>query len=181
MNIKFSNISGLMIIEPVCYSDNRGKFVKIYSDDLYKDAIGDLSFKESYFSISAKNVIRGMHFQVPPKDHDKILYVLKGSTIDVVVDLRNGSPSFGQYFSLELSDQNHFVLFIPKGCAHGFLSLQDDTCMIYNQTSCYSAEHDRGILYSSFGFEWKLDASPLISSRDKSFPALNDFISPFKF
>lgn len=173
-------IEGLMVFEPTLFTDVRGKFVKTYNDDFFRAHGLDIAIKESYYSLSAKDVIRGMHFQTPPYDHIKIVYVPNGKIIDVVLDLRKGSPTYGTFFDIELSAENGKILIIPKGLAHGFKSLEDSTNVTYMQTSCYAPENDFGIHYNSFGYDWGV-AEPKLSDRDASFVFLNVFDSPFVY
>lgn len=173
-----TSIKGLLLIKNKLFSDNRGGFLKIFNEDFYKDNLLCTNLKECYFSISHKNVIRGMHFQIPPAEHEKIVYVSNGSIIDVVVDIRANSGTYGQYCSFNLSDTSGEFLYIPKGCAHGFLSLNDNTVVNYIQTSVYNSACDCGIRYDSFGFDWGVE-KPIISDRDLSFPSLSNFKSPF--
>lgn len=180
MKIINALIPGLNIIEPKIFEDKRGKFIKVFSDNLFAKNKLNIDIKEVYYSISHKNVIRGMHFQIPPYDHIKIVFVSRGSIIDVVLDIRKNSPTYGKYFSINLSDKNGKVLFIPKGLAHGFKALEDNTIVNYMQTTCYSSEHDKGIRYDSFGFDWKCE-NPKISDRDKAFPKLKEFNTPFEY
>lgn len=180
MKLIKTEIDGLFLIECIERVDNRGSFVKTFNiDSFYSHGINP-NFKESYFSISNKNVIRGMHFQIPPDDHAKLVYVSKGRVLDVVLDIRLGSPTYGRSLSFELSSQNRMMLYLESGLAHGFLSLEEHTIMTYMQTSCYSPKNDAGIRYDSFGFDWgKEDA--LLSERDRSFLMFNDFKSPFTY
>ena len=119
-----------------------------------------------------------MHFHLPPKDHAKLVYVTSGSILDVVLDLRKKSPTYGKYVQVELSQENHRMMYIPSGCAHGFLSLENKTCTVYLQTGMYSQKHDTGLLHDSFGMDWDI-VKPIISKRDKSFISFKDFITPF--
>jgi dTDP-4-dehydrorhamnose 3,5-epimerase/CDP-3, 6-dideoxy-D-glycero-D-glycero-4-hexulose-5-epimerase len=119
-----------------------------------------------------------MHFQIPPEDHIKIVYVIAGEVLDVCLDLRSNSQSFGEFFSLKLSGEDSSYLYIPKGIAHGFASLQNDTVIHYIQTSCYSQSYDCGIKYDSFGFDWPVK-NPILSDRDRAFPKFNDWNTPF--
>lgn len=180
MNIIETNISGLKILEPKIFEDSRGKFIKTFTDDFFKYNGLNIKIKETYYSISHKDVIRGMHFQTPPYDHIKLVYVPAGKIIDVVLDIRRNSPTFGKYFQTELSSDNGKVLIIPKGLAHGFKSLQDNTNVTYMQTTCYAPNNDAGIKYDSFGFDWECE-SPKLSDRDFSFLTLEEFDSPFIF
>lgn len=180
MKIIDTKIQGLKIIEPKIFEDIRGKFSKTFSDEFFKDNDLDIEIKETYYSISHKDVIRGMHFQTPPYDHTKLVYVPAGKIIDVVLDIRKNSPTFGQCFSCELSGENGKVIIIPKGLAHGFKSLEDNTNVTYMQTTCYAPNNDGGIRYDSFEFDWDCE-SPKLSERDQSFSALAEFETPFIF
>lgn len=174
-----TKISGVYIIEPKLFEDNRGKFIKTYNREIFVNEKLTFVLKENYYSVSRKNVIRGMHFQVPPKEHAKLVYVTRGKILDVVLDIRKGSSTYGEYITVELSDENCKAIYIPIGCAHGFLSLKNDSTVIYLQTSPYSKKHDKGIKYNSFGMQWKIK-KPVLSERDLNFPSLHKFISPFK-
>lgn len=135
-------------------------------------------FKEEYFSTSIKNVLRGMHFQTPPADHVKLVTCLEGAVKDVIVDLRKSSATFGKHCAFELSAEKANMLYIPRGLAHGFLTLSERAIMLYNVTSVYSPKNDKGVLWSSCGIDWQCDA-PIISARDQSHPTLAEFDSPF--
>ncbi len=165
MKLFSTKLKGLKLINFFNPIDSRGKFVKFYNETTFQ--LNNLNFdlKEAYYSVSKKNVIRGMHFQIPPLSHKKIVFVSKGNIIDVVLDIRKESPTFGQAFSAQLNAEDNIAIFIPKGFAHGFLSLGDDTIVNYLQTSEYSQEHDQGILWNSFSFEWGIE-KPIISQRD---------------
>ena len=180
MKIVETDIKGLKILEPHIFEDSRGGFIKTYTDDFFQKNGMSIEIKESYFSISHKDVIRGMHFQTPPHEHLKLVYVPRGKILDVVLDIRQNSPTYGQYFSTELSAENAKVLIIPKGLAHGFKSLEDNTNVTYMQTSCYAPSNDTGIRYDSFGFDWECD-QPKSSARDLSLATLEEFDSPFIF
>lgn len=177
MKIFSTVFDGLFVIENFVQKDNRGEFIKVFNSDLFQQCGIYFSLKEIYYSISHKDVIRGMHFQKPPMEHAKLVYVANGSIIDVVLDIRKNSKSFGKHFSIQLN-ANQNSIFIPFGFAHGFRSLEDNTQVVYNQTSCYSFEHDRGILWNSFSFDWEI-SNPIISDRDKSFEHFQLFHSPF--
>ncbi len=168
------------IIEPQVFVDERGGLIKTLHKDTFLKEKLNTTFDESFYSFSKKNVIRGMHFQVPPKDHAKIVYVPKGAILDVILDLRQTSPTYGHHISVELSEHNRKSIYIPHGCAHGFLSLEDDSYTVYLQETVRSAEHEAGIRYDSFGMNWGI-ASPIVSTRDKTFPSLANYHSPFIF
>lgn len=180
MKIIDTTLDGLKILEPIIFEDTRGKFIKIFTNEFFKEKGLDINIQETYYSISHKNVIRGMHFQTPPYEHVKLVYVPNGKILDVILDIRKYSPTFGKYFSCELSSENGRVLIIPKGLAHGFKSLEDNTNVTYMQTTCYAPNNDVGIRYDSFGFDWRCD-NPKISNRDQSFQTLAEFKSPFVF
>ncbi len=174
-----TSIQGLYILETTRIKDSRGDFVKIFSSSVFlKNSLGT-NFKESYYSFSKKHVIRGMHFQLPPHEHAKLVYVPNGSIIDVVLDLRIDSPTYGKFEQIRLNEKNGTALYISEGLAHGFQSLEENSCVTYLQTSSYEPKSDSGIKFDSFGMEWATE-SPIISERDKSFVSFNEFISPFK-
>lgn len=180
MRLIETTITGVFLIDPFTHIDNRGKFIKVYNENDFKNNSLEFDFKESYFSINEENVIRGMHFQLPPCDHEKVIYVSKGKITDVVLDIRKGSPNYGKYYSVELSDENKSQIYIPKGCAHGFKSHVKDTCVVYLQTTVHCPDCDIGIKYDSFGMNWGID-NPIISERDKNFKSFKDFDSSFIF
>lgn len=171
-------LDGAYIIDLPAFFDDRGSFVKTFHETTLAEHGIQFALKESYFSVSEKDVIRGMHFQTPPHQHAKIVFCPQGAILDVIVDLRLGSPSYGQHYAQELSAENNKAYYIPEGFAHGFKSLTPGAITYYLVSSEYSKEHDTGILYDSFGFDWGLD-NPIISERDLSFMAFEEFKSPF--
>lgn len=179
MQIEETFISGLKLIKLKEFRDERGNFIKTFNQDFYKLNELEVTFKESYYSISAKHVIRGMHFQIPPAEHTKLVYVNQGAIKDVILDIRSGSPTYGQYFSIKIDSTNPVLVYIPVGCAHGFLSLEDNTMVTYLQSSCYNSDCDKGIRYDSFGLNWGIN-DPVISVRDQNFPAFSSVKSAFK-
>lgn len=180
MKIESTEIEGVFIIDNFNAADDRGLFVKTFNRNTFNENHLDFQIKESYYSISNKNVIRGMHFQLPPFDHDKLVYVPKGSILDVVLDLRKKSKTFKQHISIKLSADNKKSIFIPKGLAHGFKSLEDGTITVYNVSSEYNTESDKGVKFDSFGFDWNTNGS-VLSTRDKEFQSLDSFFenNPF--
>lgn len=160
------------------FDDDRGCFVKPFQNSVFEQQGIDFELKESYFSLSGKDVVRGMHFQLPPHDHSKIVFCPQGSILDVIVDLRKASPTYGQYFSQVLSADNHLAYFIPKGFAHGFKSLEDNAMTYYLVSSEHAPRSDQGVLYNSFGMDWEV-VQPIMSPRDLSFETLEQFHSPF--
>lgn len=178
MKIEETKFDGLFLIKPKIFTDIRGKFIKTFHEGFFKEFGLEMDIKECFYSISEKDVIRGMHFQIPPYDHEKLVYVTYGKIIDVCLDLRRNLETYGKYYSIEISDKNGYFLYIPKGIAHGFLSLEDNTTVTYLQTSVYKKEYDKGIHYNSFGFNWNCE-KPILSDRDLQFPKLKDYNSPF--
>jgi dTDP-4-dehydrorhamnose 3,5-epimerase len=166
------------LIQLPAFADNRGLFVKTYHDTILKHAGINFELKESYFSLSKRNVIRGMHFQLPPHQHSKIVFCPQGAILDVIVDLRKSSPTYGKYEAQVLSAENHRAYFVPEGFAHGFRALTNDAMTYYLVSSVYSKDQDTGIRYDSIGYDWEVP-SPVISDRDLSFVSLGDFFSPF--
>jgi dTDP-4-dehydrorhamnose 3,5-epimerase len=178
LKIQETKIKGLKIIYLDKYSDDRGSFLKVFNFNYFTECGLQTNFKECYYSVSKKNVLRGMHFQVPPFEHIKLVFLNQGRIKDVILDIRKDSLTYGNYFTTEISQDNPVLLYIPVGCAHGFLSLEDDSIVSYLQTSCYSKESDAGIRWDSFGMNWHIH-DPIISQRDISFVTLSDFKSPF--
>lgn len=178
MEIQHTELQGLFLLKNKVFQDIRGAFFKSLNFDAFKKNNLDVDFRESYYSISNRNVIRGMHFQTPPFEHTKLVYVSSGEIVDAVVDIRKASPTYGRYFSLVLKAFDGQVLYIPKGFAHGFCALEDNTIVNYLQTSVYSKLHDSGILYNSFGFDWPVE-NPVISDRDLSFESFKHYKTPF--
>lgn len=178
MTITPTEIEGLFLLSPIIRNDERGSFFKNYHLDTFENQKLPTHWAEEYFSVSQKNVLRGMHFQVPPSDHYKMVTCLTGTVLDVVVDIRKASPSYGKVYSTELNSNNRSILIIPHGCAHGFLSLEDNSLMFYKVSTVYSPEHDKGIAWDSIDFDWTIE-NPILSERDNMHPPLKDFKSPF--
>lgn len=170
---------GLYIIQHKVFTDERGLFIKTYNKSIYKKFGIELEIKERYISVSQKDVIRGMHFQTPPFDHLKLVTVMQGSILDVVLDIRKESKTYGQCFSITLKAEEGKTMCIPKGFAHGFRSLENNTIVEYNQTTEYAPNNDTGIKYSSIGFNWGIK-DPIISERDNSFIFFDDYKTLFK-
>lgn len=180
MEFEKTILKDIFIIKPNITEDDRGTFVKVYNDVEFTKQGARFELNELFYSINKRNVIRGMHFQVPPVDHDKLVVVYKGRIIDAILDLRNNSPSYGEHVSVELSDKNKYGLLIPKGFAHGFLSLEDDSIVSYHTSTGYNPDFDRGIKWDSFGMNW--GSGPfIISDRDKNHPLFSKFQSPFNY
>ncbi|MBL7764720.1 MAG: dTDP-4-dehydrorhamnose 3,5-epimerase [Chitinophagaceae bacterium] len=171
-------IPDVKLIEQFSAGDDRGYFVKTFMQQTLKDQGIDFAVKESIYSVSHKHVIRGMHFHHPPYAHDKLVFCITGSLLDVALDLRKESATFGQYVTAKLSAENKQALYIPKGFAHGFLCLENATTTYYFISGEYVQAADDGIRYDSFGLNWQID-SPILSARDLSFDSFDKFQSPF--
>ena len=169
--IKYFSDSYIISYERI--SDERGFFQKIFSSN------SNYNFLEQYFSSSKKNTLRGIHFQLPPHDHDKLVYCIKGKVLDLIIDLRLNSPHYLQFKTTVLEENNTKAIFIPKGFGHGFLSLEDDSILNYSTSTIYNNKHDSGILWSSLSYNWPV-LNPLVSLRDNSFQSLKNFKTPFK-
>lgn len=178
INLKPSKILGCFEIIPETFKDERGTFVKTFHESVFKENRLEINYPEEYYSFSHKRVLRGLHFQLPPMDHIKLVYCVLGKVFDVVVDLRVGSPTYGQFETFELSSEKANMIYIPKGLAHGFYVLSESAIMVYRVTTVYSPEHDTGILWNSVGIPWP-DEKPIISKRDSEFKPFKDFKSPF--
>lgn len=176
MKVTETKLTGLKLIQFFNPTDNRGKFVKFYNETAFQVNNFDFDLKEAYYSVSKKGVIRGMHYQIPPMAHKKIVFVSNGKIKDVVLDIRKDSPTFGHAYSIQLTSTDNMAVFIPEGFAHGFLSVTDETIVNYLQTSEYSQEHDQGILWNSFLFEWKVK-NPIISKRDNLLKTFKDYVA----
>lgn len=166
-----TDIPGVLILEPKVFGDARGFFFESFNQRDFEQATGltGIAFVQDNHSRSAKGVLRGLHYQLPPKAQGKLVRVVKGAVFDVAVDIRQGSPTFGQWVGVELSEANHRQLWIPPGLAHGFLTLSDSADFLYKTTDTYSPEHERCIRWDdpAIGIEWPaLDMAPLLSAKD---------------
>jgi dTDP-4-dehydrorhamnose 3,5-epimerase/CDP-3, 6-dideoxy-D-glycero-D-glycero-4-hexulose-5-epimerase len=177
MKIRDQILPGCFVLEPAMFSDHRGNFVKTFHDALYREAGMVFQMREEFYSTSRTNTVRGMHFQTPPYEHDKLVYCTRGAVLDVLLDLRPGR-GYGRSASIVISSDNMFQIFVPKGIAHGFLSLNDDSLMLYKTSTVHSPNHDRGVRWDSFGFDWGV-TDPIISRRDLEHPPLSAFDTPF--
>ncbi len=180
VDTELTEIPGCYVLQTRVLRDARGAFVKTFHMPRFDELGMRTDWREEYFSTSAIGVVRGMHFQLPPADHAKMVFCLTGEVLDVVVDLRRGSPAFGRTLGFTLSAENGRGLYLPTGCAHGFVSRATDSGMYYKVTSTHSPKHDAGIAWDSLGFDWSV-AAPSLSDRDRHHPALADFDTPFVF
>ena len=169
MEVKKTNFEGLLIIIADVYTDDRGCFFESYNLEKYKKIGIKENFVQDNQSISNKNVIRGLHYQIPPYAQGKLVRVIRGKILDVAVDIRFGSQTFGKYYSIELSGENFLQLWIPKGFAHGFSTLEDNTIVQYKCTNFYSPAHERGIIFDdeNLDINWKI-TDPIVSQKDLS-------------
>lgn len=170
-------LDGALLIEPKLFEDNRGFFFEWFNRERFLQlASVEFEIRQINFSRSDKGVLRGLHFQVPPKDQAKLIAAPRGKILDVIVDLRNDSPTFGQHCKVELSEDNKHQLFVPKGFAHGFLTLSESAEIMYGIDNHYSPEHDNGIKCTStqLGIEWGIKESELtLSQKDILLPEFN--------
>ncbi len=178
MRVIETEIEGVVIIEPDVYQDERGYFLETFREDKFRKLVGiDVDFVQDNESLSRKFVLRGLHYQIPPMAQAKLVRVVKGAILDVAVDLRRTSPTFGKWVMVELNEENKRQIFIPRGFAHGFLSLRDGTIVSYKVDNYYSPQHDRGIRFDDpdVGIDWKYDVKEFIlSSKDLSLPYLRE-------
>lgn len=187
MEVLKTNIEGVLIIEPKVYGDNRGYFFESFSQREFEDKVahvlGDnIIFVQDNESMSTYGVMRGLHFQRPPFTQSKLVRCVKGAVLDVAVDIRKGSPTFGQHVAVELTEDNHRQFFIPRGFAHGFAVLSEIAVFQYKCDEFYHPEADGGIsiLDDSLGIDWKIPTEQaLLSDKDTKHPLLKDFDSPF--
>jgi dTDP-4-dehydrorhamnose 3,5-epimerase len=173
-----AKIDGVRLIRPVVQHDARGFFVKIVHKEFLADHGIATDFAEQYYSVSVKNVLRGLHFQIPPHDNYKLVTCIEGEVFDVVVDLRRRSMTNGQHKSFELTGLRADSIFVPSGCAHGFYVRSERALLLYNVSTLHVPAHDTGIHWNSVGVAWP-SASPIVSERDSAFPSLAAFDSPF--
>ena len=178
MKICETEIKGAKIIEYDVNYDTRGYTLKPFSHQIKETGL-KFEVKEIFYSTSNKDVIRGMHFQLPPYAQAKIVHVIKGRIVDVLLDLRTDSPTYGKHVPIELEEGDGKVVYIPEGLAHGFASLVNGSTVLYLFNGPYSSDFESGIRYDSLGYEWKIDR-PVLSTRDLSFPEFSKFKSPFR-
>lgn len=184
MNIIQTEIPGGIIIEPRIFEDARGYFFESFSQREFDEKVGPVIFVQDNESKSSYGVMRGLHFQRPPFTQAKLVRCVHGAVLDVAVDIRRGSPTFGQHVAVELTEDNHRQFFIPKGFAHGFAVLSDTAVFQYKCDEFYHPEADGGIsiLDDSLGIDWHIPAGKaILSDKDTKHPLLQDFDTPFTF
>ena len=173
-----TRLAGCYVLQAKVREDARGSFTKVFHEGAFRELGLTTEFREEYFSVSKKNVLRGLHFQLPPADHEKLVWCMRGKVLDVVLDLRRASATYGTHQCFVLAGDSGEMLYIPRGMAHGFLTLSDEAVMMYKVTSVYAPDFDEGIRWDTAGSEWGI-SSPILSERDQGFGALEDFSSPF--
>ena len=181
MEIIKTSIDGLLIIKPDVFKDDRGYFFESYNKErLAKEGL-TMDFVQDNESKSAKGVLRGLHFQKPPYAQGKLVRVVKGSVMDVAVDLRKDSPTYGKWESVVLNEENKLQFWIPEGFAHGFVTLEDDTIFAYKCTNVYNKESEGSLLWNDpdINIDWNIE-NPLLSEKDKTSPLFKNFETPFK-
>jgi len=178
MKISKTKLEGVFVIEPKVFGDDRGYFSETFRQDIFEDAIGHkVNFLQDNESKSSYGVLRGLHYQLPPFSQSKLVRVIEGSVLDVAVDIRKGSPTYGEYLAVELSAENKKQLFVPRGFAHGFLVISPSAIFSYKVDNYYAPEYDRGILYndSIIGINWGIDIDKLLlSQKDENQPIFVD-------
>ena len=182
MNVISTNIDGVVIIEPRVFEDARGYFFESFSQSEFNEKVKPLDFVQDNESKSSFGVIRGLHFQRPPYAQSKLVRCVRGAVLDVAVDIRKESPTYGQHVAVELTEDNHRQIFIPKGFAHGFAVLSDIAVFQYKCDEFYHPESEGGIslLDSELGIDWKIPTDKaILSSKDTKHPLFKDFVSPF--
>jgi len=178
LNFIPQSIPDVLMIEPTVHGDSRGYFIESFRQDLLDDFLGyEVNFVQDNESKSSKGVLRGIHYQLPPSAQAKLVRVIEGKVLDVAVDIRQSSPTFGQYVSKELSSDNRRQLFIPRGFAHGFVVLSESAVFAYKVDNYYSPADDRGIAFDDkeIGIDWVLKSDELqLSDKDKLHPVLSE-------
>lgn len=182
MNVIKTDIEGVVVIEPRVFDDARGYFFESYSKRRFDEAVRPVEFVQDNESMSTRGVIRGLHFQRPPFSQSKLVRCVRGAVLDVVVDIRRGSPTYGQHVAVELTGKNRRQLFVPRGFAHGFAVLSDEAVFQYKCDNYYHPESEGGISIAdnSLGIDWRINpAEAILSDKDLHNPMLRDFESPF--
>ena len=184
MEIIKTAIEGLLIIKPRVFEDARGYFFESFSRREFEEKVGKVNFVQDNESMSSYGVMRGLHFQRPPFTQSKLVRCVRGAVLDVAVDIRKGSPTYGQHVAVELSEQNHLQFFIPHGFAHGFSVLSETAVFQYKCDNFYAPQADGGIsiLDKSLGIDWRIPVeNAILSEKDTKHQLLKDFDSPFEY
>jgi dTDP-4-dehydrorhamnose 3,5-epimerase len=181
MNIKTTSIPGVFLLEPLVFSDERGHFFESFQQEKFNEMVGEnIVFVQDNESVSSKNVVRGLHFQDPPYTQGKLVRVVQGAVLDVAVDIRKSSPTYGKHVSALLTSENRLQLWVPEGFAHGFVALEDDTIFQYKCTNYYHHASEKSLRWNDpeLGIDWQTK-HPLLSEKDACAPLLADLNSPF--
>ncbi len=184
MNIIKTDIPGVVILEPRIFKDSRGYFFESYSKREFDSQVRPVDFVQDNQSMSTRGVIRGLHFQAPPFAQSKLVRCVRGAVLDVAVDIRRGSPTYGHHVAVELSEENQRQFFVPRGFAHGFAVLSDVAVFQYKCDNYYHPEAEGGISIAdtSLGIDWRFNPTEaILSDKDLRHPLLADFISPFDY
>jgi len=183
MNLIKTKIDGLVVLQPTIFKDNRGSFMETFNKNNINNLFGDINFIQDNQSESFRGVLRGLHFQKPPFAQAKLVRCIKGRVIDVAVDIRKGSPTYGRHVSVELSEENKRQLFIPRGFAHGFAVLSNTAVFAYKVDNIYAPKFDCGIKYNDkdLNIDWSLGKNEVkLSAKDDNLSSFKDLDSPFK-
>lgn len=180
MEVIETGIKDLIVLKPKVFKDDRGYFFESYNEQTFHNAGIKEVFTQDNQSLSGKGIVRGMHFQSPPHAQGKLVRVIKGAVQDVAVDIRKNSPTYGKHFSIELTEENFLMMYIPAGFAHGFATLRDNTIFSYKCTDTYHPEVEGGLPWNDrdLNIQWMVE-NPILSEKDKKFQAFSLFISPF--
>ena len=181
MEVKKTKINGVFLLKPQIFEDNRGYFFESFNANKFNEATDlNVQFVQDNQSLSSKNVLRGLHFQHPPFAQSKLVSVIKGEVLDVVVDIRKDSVTYGEYIAEYLSEENHHQLYIPEGMAHGFLTLKNHTIFSYKCSNYYHKDSEDGIIWndSNLNINWNIK-NPLVSKKDQLAKNFASFVSPF--
>lgn len=184
MEVIKTDIEGVVILEPRVFKDDRGYFFESFSQREFNEKVAEVTFVQDNESMSTRGVMRGLHFQRPPFTQAKLVRCVRGAVLDVAVDIRKGSPTFGKHVAVELTEENHRQLFIPHGFAHGFVVLSDVAIFQYKCDNYYAPQADGGISIQdpSLGIDWKIDtADAILSAKDLNHPVLADYDTPFTY
>jgi dTDP-4-dehydrorhamnose 3,5-epimerase len=182
MNLIKTKLDGLVVLKPAVFKDNRGYFMESYNQKNINKLLGNVNFVQDNESESSRGVLRGLHFQMPPYTQAKLVRCLKGSVLDVVLDLRKDSKTYGIFETISLTEENKKQLFIPKGFAHGFIVLSKSAIFSYKVDNYYNSDSESGVLWSDLdlNIDWKINKNEIIvSEKDKNLPTFNEIINPF--
>ena len=184
MEIIKTDIEGVIIIKPQIFKDSRGYFFESFSQREFNEKVTPIQFVQDNESCSSYGVMRGLHFQKPPYSQSKLVRCVKGSVLDVAIDIRKGSPTYGKHVAVELSAENHLQFFIPKGFAHGFAVLSEEAIFQYKCDEFYTPKSEGGIqlMDESLGINWPISADDaILSDKDKKYPKLSEITSDFDY